>query len=260
MNLFFALPWYVTTALITLASVALSCGGHVLVRRAYPKADFIVHNEVAGFIIAIVGVLYSVTLGFVTVVVWEQFTAAEVSARGEAAVAEDAWRLSRALPAAERRRLASDISDYVDSLIDQEFPEMKVGAASLHVSHLLTRLSDDATQLDASSEGARAVQSRLLDSIVSLNDLRARRLAGNTGGIPPVLYLTLLGGAITVIGFEYLFGLEKFRVQLLMTAATAVLIGLSFSAIVKLDYPYRGDTSVRFEYWPVVQAEIHDAR
>ncbi len=60
-----------------------------------------------------------------------------------------------------------------------------------------------------------------------------------------------------LIGFLYLFlfGLRNFRVQLLMTAATAATIGVLFSFIVLLDYPFRSDVSVSPERW----FELHEA-
>lgn len=73
MALFAYIPWWLTIVFVSLTFVIVACGGHVLVKRSFPKSDFIVHNEVAGFLIAVVGVLYAVLLGFLTIVVWEQF-------------------------------------------------------------------------------------------------------------------------------------------------------------------------------------------
>ena len=89
-----------------------------------------------------------------------------------------------------------------------------------------------------------------------LNDLRTRRIASNRSAVPTILYFALIVGAITVIGFEYLFGLSNFRVQLLMTAATAILISLLVGVIIKLDFPYRGDVAVQADEWESVQQEI----
>jgi hypothetical protein len=61
--------------------------------------------------------------------------------------------------------------------------------------------------------------------------------------------VALVVGAVTIIGFEYLFGLRNFVVQLLMTAATAAIIGLAFAVVIELDYPFRGDVSIAPERW-----------
>ena len=59
-------------AAVSLA-VALACGGQVVVQRRFRTDQFATHNEVAGFIVSVAGTLFAVVLGFVTVVVWEQY-------------------------------------------------------------------------------------------------------------------------------------------------------------------------------------------
>ena len=50
-------------------SVGAGLGGLFVVRRSVALATLESHNDVAGFIIAVVGVLYAVILGFVVVIV-----------------------------------------------------------------------------------------------------------------------------------------------------------------------------------------------
>jgi hypothetical protein len=51
------------------------------------------------------------------------------------------------------------------------------------------------------------------------------------------------------MGFTYLFGVENFRLQLVMTTLLAALIAVMFSMIVALDYPFRGSTSISSAIW-----------
>jgi hypothetical protein len=54
-----------------ITSVAVA--GALLVRR-WATVDVLErHNEVAGFIYAVIGVLYAVLLGFTAIIVWERF-------------------------------------------------------------------------------------------------------------------------------------------------------------------------------------------
>ena len=80
-------------------------------------------------------------------------------------------------------------------------------------------------------------------------DLRRNRINNNGSSILPVIKFALVIGACTVIGFLYLFALENFRVQLLMTALTSALIGVLFGLILLLDYPFQGDVSLSPERW-----------
>jgi hypothetical protein len=105
----YAIPASLGFFIIVAISAALACGGHVLVRRSFPRPDFIEDNEVAGFIFAVVGVLLAVLLAFLTVIVWENFAQAEQRAQSEVDAATDVWRLSRHLPPPDASRLRADL-------------------------------------------------------------------------------------------------------------------------------------------------------
>src|ERR1700730_6158256 len=132
----YALPAWLGFLTILAVSVALACGGHVLVRRTFPRTDFIEHNEVAGFLFAVVGVLFAVLLAFLTVIVWENFAQAEQRAQSEVDAATDVWRLSRALPPPDARRVRVDLRRYTESVIADEWPEMRQGRSSAQTQRL----------------------------------------------------------------------------------------------------------------------------
>ena len=52
-----------------LVALAFACGGQALVHRRFGSENFVHHNEVGGFIIAVVGTTYAVLLGFLITVV-----------------------------------------------------------------------------------------------------------------------------------------------------------------------------------------------
>ena len=70
--------------IIVVFVVAASVGSLLLVRRRIALATLEQYNEVAGFIIAVIGGLYAVLLAFVVISVWEQFDAAQTNAAHEA--------------------------------------------------------------------------------------------------------------------------------------------------------------------------------
>jgi hypothetical protein len=59
-------------------------GGLVLVQRLVSTELRKGHNEVAGFIYAVLGVAYAVLLGLMVVAVWEDWQAANATANDEA--------------------------------------------------------------------------------------------------------------------------------------------------------------------------------
>ena len=66
----------VTGLLLICLAMLLAVGGLVLVQRLMPTRRRLPHNDVAGFIYAVLGVAHAVLLGLVVVAVWEEWNAA----------------------------------------------------------------------------------------------------------------------------------------------------------------------------------------
>ena len=77
----------------------VSVAGTLMVRRLMNVKVFERHNEVAGIIYAVIGVVYAVLLGFAAVTVWEGYD------KAQAAVEQGNGRYSR--PVAGRANLSS---------------------------------------------------------------------------------------------------------------------------------------------------------
>lgn len=256
----YAVPAWLGFFIVVAVCVGIACGGHVLVRRRFPSRDFIEYNEVAGFLFSVVGTIYAVLLAFLVIVVWEDFAQAGQRAQSEVDAATDVWRLSRHLPAADAGRLRADLRAYSDAVIDEEWPAMRQGGSSARAQRLIIALIDDTAGIAASDPRQTTLQTTVLERVQRMADLRRRRIYDNQSGIPSVLWLGILVGAATLIGFVYLFGMKDFTVQLLMTAAIALIIGVSFALILELDYPFRGDISVSPEGWLVLRDIIAHER
>jgi hypothetical protein len=250
------LPWWLLTAVIVGAMVSVAVGLHIVVHRSFPKTDFIVHNEVAGFIVAVVGALYATLLGFLTIVVWQHADDAANRALQEASAARDIWRTAAMLRPPDEHRVRDAVVRYADVNVVHEWPMMARGMSSGQGTDELEEVLDDVAALPITSLRDVAVVGTLMERSRELDALRAHRLDDNRTALPPVLWAALILGAVVVIGFEYLFGSKNFRVQLLMTAGTAIMIGLAFSVILKLDQPFRGDATIAATPWMELQSKM----
>lgn len=260
MHWFYALPDWLGLFLTIITCVAIACAGHVAVHRYFHHVDFIGHNEVAGFIVAVVGVMYAVLLAFLTVIVWEHFAQSEERAQAEVDAATDVWRYDHLLPVREAQEIRDDLGRYSAVIVNDEWPKMRSGGSSPEAQRLIVRLIDAAASAPANGAQQANLQNHLLDRVQTMADLRRHRISDSRSGIPLVLWIGLLIGAVTLIGFLYLFDVRNFTAQLLMTAATATMIGISFGLILELDYPFRGYVSVSPERWVALHEDIAGQR
>src|ERR671919_1941212 len=108
---------------VCLAAVA----GLELVQRLVPSEKRQEHNDVAGFLYAVIGVVYAVLLALLVIAVWEQYQKANETVESEAnGVAEVAW-LAHRLPEPERHVLQEDARTYAQEVVEEEWPRMEQG-------------------------------------------------------------------------------------------------------------------------------------
>ena len=78
--------------------VPVSVAGTLIVRRLINVDVLERHNEVAGFIYAVIGVVYAVLLGFAAVTVWEGYDKAQAAVEREADDLADLFRDAQTFP------------------------------------------------------------------------------------------------------------------------------------------------------------------
>jgi len=164
---------------------------------------------------------------------------------------------SAAYPDPLRTLMRSELRNYVHVMIDDEWPAMRLGGSSKAARDLTDTIAQQISSYSPKVSNQIQVQAQVLDNLRTFLDSRRQRLHENQTGIPSILWFALIAAAIITIGFVYLFGMENFRIQLIMTASLAAIIALMFTLIVELDYPFRGDTSISPHSWYLVKDQLN---
>jgi hypothetical protein len=200
------------------------------------------HNDRAGFILAVIGVIYAVLLAFVAIGVWERFQLAQARSYEEAGAIATVYRDAGSF--SDGSGLRALLRVYVASVITGEWPRMRQGER-LRVSNALLESADrEIRGLAVDSPRLANIQAQMLTAIDTALADRDIRLTVDSGGIHPLLWSVLLVGAVITVAFTYLFGFDKTLMQQLMIGGLSFLIGLVLFLILALDYPYRGSIAV----------------
>jgi hypothetical protein len=113
--------------LVVIGACLAAVAGLELVQRLVPHEKRQEHNDVAGFLYAVIGVVYAVLLALLVIAVWQQYEKANETVESEAnGVAEVAW-LAHRLPEPEHHQLQEDARSYAQEVVDQEWPQMEQG-------------------------------------------------------------------------------------------------------------------------------------
>jgi Protein of unknown function (DUF4239) len=216
--------------LTVLVPILVAVAGLLLVQRLVPSRIRQEHNDVAGFIYAVVGIAYAVLLAFVVIVVWEQYEEARDTVETEANELAGVYFLADRFSEPDRERVQGLVRSYARTVVEEEWPLMEEGKTSERASTLLRDLRFSLGNVDASTNRGLVLYDQGLTRLHGVSDARRLRLLEVTQGLPGILWVALLGGGVVTVCFTYLFGLENNWAHALMIAAlTLVICGILFT-------------------------------
>jgi hypothetical protein len=248
MNFIQTLLYYIPTIALGIIMVAISVGfsvaGLVLARKIIPVHMTKLHNDIAGFIFATVGVIYAVMVAFLVVISWQNFDNTTNRLMREANIYADIYRDSTGISAGFSASVRKALGDYVKSVVNDEWPLMAKGRESEKSHALLHAVWDIYTKYEPRGEKEKIFFGESVRKLNEANELRRQRIIDAGSGIHGILWFVLLICGMITVSFSFLFGTENFSVHIFMTCLLASLIALVLLTIMVFDYPFTGDISV----------------
>ena len=263
----YSTPTWLSGTIIVLGAVGISLLALTCFHRFVPSDIRRAHNDVAGFIVAIIGVINAVLLAFIAVSAWENFKKAEDAAESEANMIDNLYVDSAGLPPKLAFTVRRYLRDYTQLVIDKEWPAQQRGHTNIRGWKPLFQLNAVLAKYHP-SENMTTIDSEILRTANDLYRARRDRLEAAKSRIPTVMWaVTLLGGAVTV-AFSFIFGVPKLWLHMLMTGLLAASLALVIVLIVAFDCPFRGDLSVSNEVYsrlyervvPAMTIDLNDVR
>jgi hypothetical protein len=253
----FSLPQLLAELAILGVVVAALVGVHALLQRRFTSEMLRRHNDVAGYLFSAVGVLYAVVLGFVVVVVWQKYDVSVSNVENEVNAVADLYHDVDGVSDPARSEIRSDLRRYVLLVRNVEWPEMARGQS---VSEDGAQLLDDAfyrVNTFAPRDFQQfAAQQASIQAAQRLVDARRSRLVVSVPAVPVVLWFALIAGALAMVAFCYIFGVENRPAQLMMTAILVGLIGILFVVIQAFSTPFAGSVRISDDGWVYLQQRL----
>lgn len=259
--------WMLTTIatpllgmIVVAVSVAVAVLGLVVVRRTVPIYKLEENNEVAGFIYAVVGVIYAVLLALVVLAVWESFSESAQIVDNEANSISELYYDAEALPEPLRQQVTGKLGEYVQTILAEEWPLLATGKSSPRVDQIRRDLFRLYLAWLPASAGEAAWHSESLKRLNNASGYRDTRVYHSGESLPTVMWSVLVLGGMVTVGYSYLYGVKSFTAHALMTGSLAALISCCLFLIVAMDYPFAGGVMVSQEPLQLVLEEIGGAR
>lgn len=214
-----------------------------LIDRVFPRGMREQHNDLAGFILAVIGVVYAVLLAFVAIGVWERFELAEIRSYQEAGALSSVYRDVNSFPA-QSGTIHAMLREYVDLVLNEEWEKMRRGGQSERADRLLERIDAAVRQLPVKTPAQQDVQDQILQAMETTLSGRDARLSMDASGINGIMWAVLIIGASVTVGFTFLFGFKHTLMQQMMIGSLSSIIGLVLFLTAVLDFPFRGGITV----------------
>jgi hypothetical protein len=256
-----SIPVLIALPLFAAVFAAVAVLVHTLLRPVIPPPERLSeHHEVAGFLMGVVGVLYSVVLGFLVGTVWTSFASAQQTSDLEAGYVADSFNFAGQLAPHQRTELQRLIARYAINVRSADWSSPR-GRSADRSAELLDRAVRIAVMAPATSGLSSSqllenntIRGLLLTNLRNIGDTRRLRLIQASSTLPSGLLEALLLGAAFVMAFTLFFGVRSYAKQMIMTALLAGSIGLFFGLILELSTPYSGAIQVSRAAWSFVIA------
>ena len=225
---------------LPLVTVALQA----LVRRTAPYIVKGEHNDVAGFLIAVVGVVYAVTLAFIVIVTWQGYGDARTVVHHEAGSLRTLYRDVQALPEPTRTQMSGLVLQYGREVAGSEWAALDEGEGSRAAFDLITQMFDTMSRAAPTTPTQEAFLSEALARLNDVAEDRAERISVAEDGLLSILWAAIFVGGGVTVGFALLFGVSDQRLHYIMVAAFAAVLALQIFVILVLSHPFSGDLAV----------------
>jgi hypothetical protein len=254
------LPSWLVLVLGVGLAVALSCGGQLLVHRFVADANFLDDNDLNGYISGTIVTLFAVLIGFVTVVVWQQYDSMRDRVAAEASDVAGVWHDAVGLDPRARTAVRKDMLGYVKLMIDQEWPQMRsTGHVGPQGSAYIMDATTDVGGMDAKTNTQSNAQVTIIGLLNGLHAERDQRLEANQSpAVSGFMWAIMLFGSFAVVVFCYMFGASHRITHLIMTGLVAGVIASMLILTFELQYPFRGDNGISPAVWTGLLAHIQD--
>lgn len=222
----------------------LAAAATFTMERLVPAKRREAHNEVLGFVYAVIGVTYAVLLGLVVVSTWTTVDEARANTYAEANALSYLDWYAYSLPQPQHSEVEDLLRQYTFTVITEEWPLMARQQSSPEAWSVYTYLHEVIQAQEPTAPADVARYQPAVDASNQLGAARRERLNQAADDIPSLLWAALILGGIITVGFALLFGMKSTGIHAIVMFCLTGLIGGLLLVIFELNHPFSGAVRV----------------
>jgi len=232
------------------AFLSASSGGIYLARRTIHgwvhRPGRSRENEMVGLALGNCFLVLGLLLGLVAVGTYQNYTnvgdAIDKEASALAVFAEN----TAGYDAPHRAALVDGLRNYISTTVEQDWPQQRHGKVPTAGTRALLGLSHSLMTFEPATENQKLLQSRSLQSLDTVMEMRRSRISMMQLGLPPVVWWVVGFGVALNLCLIWLQDMEA-HVHYMLGAALSLSLGSVVFLTAVLENPFRGQTGVQPE-------------
>lgn len=199
----------------------------------------------AGFLGSVVGVVYAIIAGFIVITLWEQYVTAGDTVQNETVSLRDLVQFSGAFGPTTQGKIQQLVVRYAKSVAAAEWKTMAEGEGSPVAQNDFDQLITAIQGINVHNLAQQEIFSNMLTQVDDVGKERQQRLDLSGQNVPAILWLAAILASFVTLGFCLLLGVKDARLNYIMVAGVATLIGATLVLILLLEFPFTGTVAVR---------------
>jgi len=237
--------WILASLFVVIPSVLICLCMLWAVRKWIPAEELRENHDVAGFTFGIIGVLYSVILGFTVVNVQNRYNDVLQTIHIEAVALADLYRDAASFSPANQNAIRTSLRNYVDYVVKQEWELPTKKGLHMDTEGAVETIWTSYHNIELRDEKMNIWYTESLSKLNNFMSARLSRQFSSWEHLGNMMWSILIIGGLITICFMFFFGLEKLRTQMIMTALLAGYISFMLYLVYSLDHVFKGPEGIK---------------
>jgi hypothetical protein len=201
-------------------------------------------------------VLYGLVAALTAVSVWTKYSQVSDTVSSEATAIAGLWRDLGGYPQREREAMREVLRGYTNQIISEAWPEQRRGRTPAAGVEWMDRFLGQLLVFEPTTESQKLLHAETLSAFNRMYEARRQRLDAVKSGLPGVMWLVLLPGAMGCLLICMFFPVEDRRFQAILVAGLAGFVAMVLFVIISLDRPFQGPMAIPADSYQLIYDQL----
>jgi hypothetical protein len=231
--------------LIIALSVSASLAALLAFQRLLPRLRFGPDSSEMGQLYGgAIGAIFSLIFALVIVADWQNYDRMSAIVDSEINVLDNLHQRFEGLPDALRTQAQAGLADYVNRVVEVEWPKMADAGRDPGTGRLLADLTTLLLRHQPAGLGDQAARQEMLQLLAQARGLRQDRVKGCMPYLDRPMWISLTVGSVILLGFACLLRMSSLRQHAIMQGNLGASIGVVFYLLLIYDQPFLGPGAI----------------